>query len=347
MIWLALIALTTACKPRPDFEITEVATVDTAGWAHDVALENDRLYVSDRQGGFLLFRHSSSWDRPRVFSPVTDVISLAPHGGEPVLAARFEGLVLVSPDGRVNARYVVNGDIANSVVTRDDLAFAAYGLHGLVIARLTKDSIRIVSQLASPGWSHDVKLSREQALMADWNYGLRVVDIHDPERPAEIGVLPTPATTIAISVKNSGGSRIVALADGHAGVAFARLDDSGHPHLLGRQDLGLNAADPPHPESGGWAHGVAWGGEHVFVANWKRGLAILDARDPGSPRLVRELPTNGTALGVKAEHQPDGSWRVFLADGEAGLKVYRFKSQGSGIRGRGTDVTLMNTGLYH
>ena len=89
--------------------------------------------------------------------------------------------------------------------------------------------------------------------------------------------------------------------------------------------MGLNPGDPIHPESGGWAHSVAWGGRYVFVANWKRGLAVLDAEDPHNPRIVREVPTNGTALGVKAEQQPDGSWSIFLADGEAGLKVYRFK----------------------
>jgi hypothetical protein len=89
--------------------------------------------------------------------------------------------------------------------------------------------------------------------------------------------------------------------------------------------LGLNPAGQPHPESGGWAHSVAWCGRYIFVANWKRGLAVLDAADLSDPRVVREIPTNGTALGVKTEQQPDGSWLIFLADGEAGLKVYRFQ----------------------
>src|SRR5512137_870779 len=37
------------------------------------------------------------------------------------------------------------------------------------------------------------------ALVADWNYGLRVVDIHDPRRPLEVGVQPTPATSIFLA----------------------------------------------------------------------------------------------------------------------------------------------------
>ncbi len=315
--------LAASCAQR-QLEIREIAATDTAGWAHDVALEGDLLYLSDRQGGYLVFPPSPSWSQPHVFAPVRDVISLAPHGGAPILAARFEGLVSVSADGRVCDRYQIEGEIANAVVTRDDLAFAAYGLHGLVIARLENGSIRIVSQLPSPGWSHDVKLSRGQALLADWNYGLRVVDIRDPMRPAEIAFLASPATTISVAIRESGGKRIAALADGQAGIALVLLDDSGRPRLLGRNSLGLTASDPPHPESGGWAHGVAWAGQYVVVANWKRGLAVVDAGNPDQPRVVREVPTNGTALGVRTERQADGRWLIFLADGEAGLKVYRF-----------------------
>jgi len=324
-IWLIFgLIVAAACTRHRGMEVQEIAATDTAGWAHDVTLDGGRLYLSDRQGGYLIFQRSPAWNQPRIYNPVSDVISLAPNSGAPVLASRFEGLVLVSADGRVRARYA-NGDIANAVVTRGDLAFAAYGLHGLVIVKLAKDSIQIVSELTSPGWSHDVKLSREQALLADWNYGLRVVDIHDPVRPAEIAALTSAATTIAVSARESDGKRVAAIADGHAGVALADLDDSGHPRLLGRNGLGLNPADLPHPESGGWAHSVAWGGRYLFVANWKRGLVVLDAGDLHNPRVVREIPTNGTALGVKTELQPDGSWLIYLADGEAGLKVYRFK----------------------
>jgi hypothetical protein len=321
---LVLLVLACACRRHPTIELSEIAATDTAGWAHDIVLEKDTLYLSDRQGGFLMFQRAPDWSRPRVFHPVTDVISLAPNSGMPVLASRFEGLVLVSADGRVLARYA-NGDIANAVVTRGDFAFAAYGLHGLVVAKLARDSIHALAELSSPGWSHDVKLSREQAFVADWNYGLRVVDIHDPAHPAETAVLSSPATTIAVSIRESGGNRVAAIADGRAGVALADLDASGHPHLLGRNRLGLNSTDQPHPESGGWAHSVAWSGRHLFVANWKCGLTVLDVADLSNPRVIREIPTNGTALGVKTEEQPDGSWLVFLADGEAGLKVYRFK----------------------
>lgn len=313
--------------------IEEIARYDTAGWAHDVTLDSSSVYVSDRQGGFLVFPRTGEGPAPRVFAPVKDVISLAPHHGQPLLASRFEGLVLVSSEGQVTAR-LANGDIANAVVTRGDLAFAAYGSHGLVIVRIGETALDVLATLPTPGWSHDVRLWGNWALLADWNYGLRVVDFNLPERPIEIGVMPSPATAICIALGESGGQPMVALAEGHGGVSLVAFDTDGRLSLVARHALGLNPADAPHPAKGGWAHGVAWCGDYLFVANWKRGLAVLDVQDPRQPRLIRELPTRGTSLGVKAVAEPDGRILVFLADGEEGLRIFRFdgRSQKSGIR---------------
>ncbi len=314
------------CAPGRDVEFEEIAHYNTSGWAHDVTMDRGYLYVADRQGGYLVFRRDGEYTNPRIHAPVQDVISLAPHNGRPLLASRFEGLVLASPSGRVEARYS-NGDIANAVVTRNNLAFAAYGSHGLVICRLGPRTLNLVSELPTPGWSHDVKLWRNRALLADWNYGLRVVDISLPGNPQEVGILPTPATAICISIGELMGGPVAAVAEGHAGISLAALESNGRPVFLSRHLLGLNPSDAPHPETGGWAHGVALCGSYLFVANWKRGLAVLDVRDPAQPRSIMELPTRGTSLGVKAEAAPDGTILLFLADGEAGLRVLRFKGR--------------------
>jgi hypothetical protein len=298
--------------------------LETSGWAHDVALEGNRIYVSDRQGGFLIFRRTWNYEKFKSSLTVQDVISLSPNSGNPVLAARFEGLVLVSPSGRIMDRYC-NGDIANAVEVRGGFAFAAYGLRGLVVVRLTEGHVRLAAVLPTKGWSHDLRLSGNQALLADWNYGLRVIDIRDPQKPSEIASLPSPATCISLAVKESGGRRMVALAEGHGGIALVGLDSEGRPSLISRNSLGLNLADPIHPETGGWVHGVAWAGRYLFAANWKRGLTVLDTQDAGDPRVLLEVRTAGTALGVKTQREPDGSYLIFLADGESGLRIFRLR----------------------
>jgi hypothetical protein len=311
-----------ACERRGPATLEELAVCDTAGWAHDVAIREGKVYVSDRQGGYLVFERTRGWRDPAVIVPVADVISLEPGANGPLLAARFEGLVQVA-DGSVSGRFA-NGDIANAVVARGDLAFVAYGLHGLVIARVRPTELALVAELPTPGWSHDVKLRADLALLADWNYGLRVVDIRDPRKPVEVAVLATPATSIAIEPGDP-GKGMLAVAEGHAGIALVSIDESGAPSLVGRNTLDLNPADPPHPEGGGWAHDVAWAGRYLFVANWKAGISVLDAVDTAKPRVIMEQPTSGTALGIAAEPQPDGTILILLADGEAGLRVLRFR----------------------
>ena len=331
-ILLVLMLSAAACRrPEAEPQLEEIAVIDTSGWAHDVRLDGDEIYVSDRQGGFAVFDRGDLSLPPRIAAPVTDVISLALNSGKLLLAARFEGLVLSSRSGSVLARYS-NGDISNAVEAREDLAFIAYGLHGLVVARVTDSEIRVVSELASPGWSHYVRLIGDRAFLADWDYGLRVVDIADPERPVEVGVLPTPKTTIALDIRRAGGDLLVALAEGHAGVAVARVDDGGRPFLAGRNGLGLDPASEPHPKSGGWAHGIAWSSSYLFVANWKNGLVVLDGHDLRNLKIIAERRTGGTALGVAARQQADGSHLVYLADGESGLRVFRFTADAQAVR---------------
>lgn len=320
LLFLLLSPLASGCSR--DVEIREIFNFDTRGWAHDISLEAGRLYVADRQGGFLVFDRAGGFQLPVRAAPVRDVVSLAPNSGMPVLASRFEGLVLLSRSGEISAAYV-NGGIANAVEIRKDLAFAAYGKGGLVVLRVREGRYRVVSTLATGGWAHDLRLSGDQAFLADWD-GLRVVDIRDPQKPQITAFLPSPDRCISLAVQETGTGRRLALAEGHAGVALAELDSAGRPSLLGRHYFGLNPGGPEHPAEGGWVHSVAWAGRYVFAANWKRGLELLDAEDLRNPRAVLRLPTSGTSLGVKTQLQPDGSYLVFLADGEAGLRVFRF-----------------------
>jgi hypothetical protein len=314
--------LTSACARHSSVELQTIFQFDTSGWSHDIALDGSKIYVSDREGGFLVFDGASGYKITRVANPVRDVISLSPNSGAPVLASRFEGLVFLARTGQISDRYS-NGDIANAVEVRGNMVFAAYGLHGLVIMSLAEGRAHLVSTLPTKGWSHDLRLSGDQVFVADWN-GLKVINIRNPEKPLEIAFLPSPATCISLAVTESSGRRMLALAEGHAGIALALLDADGRPSLISRNYLGLNPADPIHPETGGWVHSVAWAGRYLFAANWKRGLSVLDVLDPRNPRLILQSPTSGTSLGVKTQLQPDGSYLVFLADGESGLRIFRF-----------------------
>lgn len=326
LILLFAIQLTIwACAPHQEIELREISQFKTKGWSHDTALDGKYLYVADREAGFLRFDTQLGYRDPMRGKPARDVISLAANSGTPLLACNKEGFILVSPSGEIRGSYS-NGDIANAAEVRGDLAFGAYGMTGMVVMRVARNTVQLVSRVPSSGWSHDLRLSGNQAFLADWK-GLKVIDIRDPEKPLEIAFLPSAAQFISLSIKESAGRRVLAAAEGHAGIALISLDSEGRPSFLGRNYLGLNPKDESHPKSGGWVHSVAWAGRYLFAANWKRGLAVLDVIDPRQPRVVMEYPTSGTSLGVKAAIQSDGSYLVYLADGESGLRVFRFRGQ--------------------
>jgi hypothetical protein len=307
---LLILALLIACRRSPG--LREVASVDTAGWAHDLAILGDSLYVSDRQGGFAVFDRRDFGLPPKIASPVEDIISLSPNSGSPILAARFQGIVLTSPSGQILDRRVYEGDIANGVETRGNLAYAAYGRHGLVIYRISGSTLQPLNELATPGWSHSIRLCKNLAILADWNYGLRVADISNPGKLREIGVLKTPATSFKVDLHEQDGKLLAAVAEGYAGVAIAEIDAVGRPSLVSRIGFGLKPGDAPHPETGGGIHGVAWSGRYIFAANWKLGLAVIDAENIRAPRIIVEHHTGGTAVAVAAESLPDGTSRSIL-----------------------------------
>jgi hypothetical protein len=261
--------------------------------------------------------------RHEIVPAAQEVVSAAATAHRLLLAARFEGCLLASTTGRVLDRLSL-GEIANAVCVRDQIGFAAYGANGLVVAKLAQDRLTFLSQLRTSGWSHDVELWSDYALLADWDAGLHIINIRDPATPRLIGSVPSPGTTIALAVSPQGSRPMVATAEGHAGIALVDLSDPQHPHLISRNSLGLNSKDVPHPPRGGWAHGLAWAGNYLFVANWKRGLAIVDVSRPERPHLVMESSTQGTALGVAAEASPNGGFLVVLAEGETGIRMLLF-----------------------
>jgi hypothetical protein len=322
---LIILSFLSGCALPDAVELREISHRDTPGWAHDIALDGNNIYVSDRQGGFLIFNRSMDFKLLKLANPVKDVISLSPNSGMPLLASRFEGLTLLSQLGSVMDRFS-NGDIANAVEVRDGLAYAAFGLQGLVVMRLDDGRERLVSMLPARGWAHGLVLSGGQAFIADWQ-GVRVVDVKHPEKPVEVAFIQSPATCISVALQENDGGRMAASAEGHAGIALFSVDIVGKPTLIHREYLGLNPADAIHPKSGGWVHSVAFAGKYLFAANWKRGLTLLDAHDPVNMKILLEMPTSGTSLGVKTQLQPDGSYLVFLADGEAGLRVFQFRGK--------------------
>ena len=97
------------------------------------------------------------------------------------------------------------------------------------------------------------------AYIADYNQGLRVVDVSDPALPDEVGFYQTPGIAFAVVVQRSKAY----IAEYRSGLRVASVANPAQP-----LDFGFQATP-------GYALDVAVDGEYVYIADADGGLSIF------------------------------------------------------------------------
>jgi hypothetical protein len=138
------------------------------------------------------------------------------------------------------------------------------------------------------------------AYVADYDEGLRVIDISDPAAPVEIAVVNTPGYVLGVAV--AGGYAYVA--NDEAGLRVIDISSPSAPVEVG-------FVDTP-----GRAYGVAVSRGHAYVADYNQGLRVIDVSTPSAPIEVGFLDTPGNALSVTIL----GHY-AYVADYGQGLRV--------------------------
>jgi hypothetical protein len=181
--------------------------------------------------------------------------------------------------------------------------------------------------------------------VADYDGGLRVVDVSDPANPTELGFYDAPGHAYGVYV--SGSTAYVAHYDG--GLRVVDVSDPANPTEVGYYDTPGNAegvyvsgstaylagayrglrvvdvSDPANPAEVGYydtpgnAEGVYVSGSTAYVADYDGGLRVVDVSDPANPTGVGYYGTPGWATGVYVS----GSY-AYVADGGGGLIILRY-----------------------
>ena len=141
-----------ACRSDLPVHLREIFHSRTPGWAHDVALYGERIYVSDRQGGYSTFDRLGTGTERTFSLGFQDVISLSPNSGTPILAAGLEGLAWFSPADKIIQR-LASGSIVNAVAVRAGIAYIANGPRGLTVAQLKPGPPRFLASVPTSGCS--------------------------------------------------------------------------------------------------------------------------------------------------------------------------------------------------
>lgn len=273
-----------------------VSMLDTPGFAVDVAVAGETVYVAARRAGLRIIDISS------IESPME--IDDVGGGNLPILSVDAfddEFIATFYPTGFVRSagggtRPTIGhpskraGEVWNSVVVRDGYAFIAGGSAGLRAWDVSQinDMHEIgFSKKPGPEDAFDVTLSGDLAFVSDRTVsdgdelyrrgGMRIVDISDPAEPTELGSVTGDIWSVAVS-----GDRAI-LAD------YTR----GRHRNTGSLDI-VDVTDPANPSRMG-AFTVPPEIKPPMVANGTDVYTIdthlrrFDLNDPAHPHFAWSL----------------------------------------------------------
>lgn len=145
-----------------------------------------------------------------------------------------------------------------------------------------------------------VAVANGYAYVAEYDHGLRVVDISDPTHPQEVGFYDTPGEAHGVAL----AGEYAHVADFEQGVRVVNIADPTRP-------VEVSAYDTP-----GAAQYVAIAGDYAFVADGAAGLQVVNISDPTRPALAGSFATQGYTQSVAIL-----GTLAYVADGSAGVWV--------------------------
>ena len=150
------------------------------------------------------------------------------------------------------------------------------------------------------GIAKGVAVSGSYAYVADFDAGLRVIDVSTPANPIEVGFVDTPGYA-----SRRGRLRQLRLRRGwlFRSASYRRVD-ARKPDRGGLRR---------HP---GVAYSVAVSGSYAYVADYYHGLRVIDVSTPARPIEVGWVGTPGYAYGVAVSGR-----YAFVAANYVGLYV--------------------------
>ncbi|UCE58483.1 MAG: hypothetical protein JSU63_13690 [Phycisphaerales bacterium] len=164
--------------------------------------------------------------------------------------------------------------------------------------------------LPTPTGGEGIDVRGNTAVVALGVTGVQVLDVSDPANPTVTALIDTPGFANDVGFVHD--TDLVVVADGLEGVQVIELGDT--PAIIGHLPTSAAARDirAVIPEA-------------ILVAADTAGLLVVDVSEPGSPSLVDQVLTTGTAYGVEVF----GDY-AYVADGDAGMHVVDISSLASG-----------------
>ena len=292
-----------------------LGTYDSPGETREIAVSGEYAYLADGNTGALRIVDISDPAHPNGVAFVQgpdnnwDVISVAVRDDIVFAIIRSHhwiGVIDVAdPENPEYLGYVSSTYAVSTAVISGDRLYIACEREGLVsfdisnprdINAMRNSRVRFDTQ----GYVWDVTIQDDLAYIADGEFGMRIINIANPQNPEEVGFYDTPGNCTDVAV--AGG--------------YAYLIEADRSILI------IDVRDPENPEEVGYfasqAYDVQVQDDFVYVAARSEGLKIADVADPAEPEVIGiiDRPNNTQVRDVAIS----GNY-AYVADEPAGLWI--------------------------
>ncbi len=188
-----------------------------------------------------------------------------------------------------------------------DYLYAACGEDGLQILDISNlDSPQIVGAFNTPGYTEDVIIHENHAILADGPNGIQILDISDPTNPVWVSEAYPLAYTYAVEMS---GSTLYA-AGGGSGLLTVDVSNFDQP-----LEKGILSTS-------GFLYSLVVKDNLVYTANAWGGIGMVDISDPLTPSLLEAIPTDGWVMDVVIQNS-----NLLAMDGTDGVRFYTLAGQ--------------------
>lgn len=297
------------------YEVVE--TISTEGYAQDVLLEGNLLYVAQGEGGLMIVDVADA-ENLQILSSTSENIrgycaKIAKKDSAIYLAAGTFGVTVANVSDPYNPEVTFSNlpmKPARNLKTVGNYIFTSISEQGIMIADITfptQPDGR--STIDVTGYTRDCAITSDTMLLlaATGEVGISAIDISVFENGfgdyPELSSIDLPGYADFIELDND--KKLAFVACGTAGLQIVDFSDPANLNVVGSYD------------GSGYAKELTVFENKVFMAAENGGLQVIDVTAPSSPELIGLIDAD-YLLGITCNDE-----YIFVADEETGVLVVK------------------------
>ncbi len=292
-----------------------VTRFPTPGYAQDVIIKDDLLYIAQGEGGLLIVGVNDP-ENPQTVSVTTEEVrgystKIAIKDSAVYLAAGTFGITAIdvaNPSEPFVTVSNLNMKPARNILIWGNYMFTATSEQGVSIAEISypvQPDMR--GGINTTGYAYGLASTADSSylMVACGEMGLSIYDISDfqegfGEYPL-VAWCDTPGYAEAVTVLDN--ESLAFMACGTAGLQIIDYSDTADVHIVGSYS------------TGGYAKELIYSNQRILITTEKLGLQIIDVSEVDSPSFIGQVDTE-YALGLDMDEN-----YIYIADEVEGLIV--------------------------